>query len=1158
MKSLERQVDELRARAQQALAQSAASPDAPGVPDVPGLRDDMHDAMRLLEELRIYQTELEIQNQDLIAAQGVAGEALRKYKWLFESLPLHGLIVDKQGFVVEGNALAREEFGLRQQASLQRRSIYQLFDMESRTALHAALSSNTAPTATIACQFEHTAGDQPQQTRYAQAFVLPLPGADPGQEHRLMLLVDRTAEHSLQRKHHALVQSEANLQTERNRLNNILDGTRAATWEWEVQSRTIEINARWKELLGYSAQELQHVTLDTKWEFAHPDDVKRAQQLLVAHLGGRLEFYECELRMRHKSGNWVWTIDRARIVERDADGRPLRVAGTQLDVTRSVEMRQRMETSFALLSNLTRQLPGVLYQFQQFADGRSCFPYASDGMRQIYGVFPTDVREDASSVFAVLHPDDLQRVADSIAESARTLKPWVCEYRVNLPGSGTHWLHGTAQPERMADASILWHGFISDITEHKVAEERFLQFNRDFEAFLDQTSDFIYFKDRQSRFRFCSQALADICGYPSWRDMRGLHDLEVFPEDLARIYQAEEVPVLEQGIALTDKINPFVDAKGQPGIVQTNKWPLFDANGAVVGVFGISRDVTEAMRSEARLRLAAGVFTHAREAIMITEPDGTILDVNESFTRITGFTRAEALGNTPRILKSGRQGEEFYARMWSTIANEDHWSGEIWNRRKNGEVYPGMITITAVRDALSQVKNYVCLFSDITSQKNHQNELEHIAHYDLLTGLPNRALFADRLEQALLQSQRRNRALSVIFLDLDGFKTVNDAYGHAAGDELLITLSKRMKAAMREGDSLARIGGDEFVAVLVDLEPHDDCIPVLERLLEAASAPVDVNTAQGLMPVKVSASIGMTAYPRDGVDGELLMRHADQAMYMAKQSGKNRYHLFDVDKDVVVQSQREKIEQLQTALRDGALELYYQPKVNIRTGKVVGLEALIRWNHKEQGVLSPGLFLPLVEHHPLGIAIGEWVIDTALQQMCRWQAQDLNIPVSVNVGPLQLQQKNFPDKLKEILDRYPQLPSGSMELEILESSAMQDVQDAARVLQTCRDHGVLFSLDDFGTGYSSLNYLKHLPVDTVKIDQGFVRDMLSDPDDLAIVTGVIGLAAAFGRHIVAEGVETCQHAQKLMQLGCDVVQGYGIARPMQASDVPEWVRQYKG
>jgi diguanylate cyclase (GGDEF)-like protein/PAS domain S-box-containing protein len=543
---------------------------------------------------------------------------------------------------------------------------------------------------------------------------------------------------------------------------------------------------------------------------------------------------------------------------------------------------------------------------------------------------------------------------------------------------------------------------------------------------------------------------------------------------------------------------------------------------------------------------------------MITDLDGTILDINDSFNRITGFTRDDALGNNPRMLRSGRQSEELYESMSSTVSTEGHWSGEMWNRRKSGEIYPVMMTVCAVRDGQDLVKNYVSLFADITLLKNHQIELEQIAHFDLLTGLPNRALFSDRLEQALLQSQRRNRALSVVFMDLDGFKSVNDAYGHSAGDELLVTIAQRMKSALREGDSLARIGGDEFVAVLVDLDQQDDCLPVLDRLLQAASAPVAVHTEQGRVTTQVSASIGMTAYPRDGVDAEMLMRHADQAMYMAKQSGKNRYHLFDVEKDVVVKSQREQIAQLQSALDDGMLELYYQPKVNIQTGAVVGLEALIRWNHPERGVLSPAMFLPLVEHHSVGVNIGEWVIESALKQMRQWQQGKQNIPVSVNVGPMQLQQKEFAEKLREALARYPELPPFSLELEILESSAIQEVQSVANILQACRVHGVLFALDDFGTGFSSLNYLKHLPVDTVKVDQGFVRDMLSDPDDLAIVAGVIGLATAFGRSIVAEGVETNQHAKRLSEMGCDVVQGYGIARPMRAQAVVEWVGNWRG
>jgi diguanylate cyclase (GGDEF)-like protein/PAS domain S-box-containing protein len=1153
MRSLEQEIDELRQRARQLLDKGPGQSGNPAF--AVGMQDGMHDAMRLLEELRIYQTELEIQNQDLRAAQNVAEEALRKYKWLFENMPLHGLIVDRQGFVVEGNALAREQFGLREQTALQRRSVYQLFSLESRAGLHAALAGNSVPGDAIQCHFEFRDSTQPQ---YSEAHVLSLPDVDASPGYRLVLLVDRTAEQSLHVKQRALLQTQDSLITERNRLNNVLEGTRAATWEWEVHSREIEVNARWKEMLGYGPNDFLHLTLDTKWELTHPEDARKAHSKLTSHLAGRLEFYECELRMRHKSGAWIWTIDRARIVQRDEGGRPLRVAGTQLEVTESTELRLKMEASLSLLANLTRQLPGVLYQFRQFPDGKSCFPYASDGLRQIYGVSPADVREDATRVFSVLHPDDLQMVSDSIEKSAQTLKPWVCEYRVCLPTEGIRWVSGSARPERLIDGSILWHGFISDITDHRLAEEKFLQFNRDFETFLDQTTDFVYFKDRQSRFRFCSQALANICGFPDWRDMRGCHDLEVFTAANAHIYQAEEVQVLEQGIPLLNKIDPYTDVEGHCGFVQTNKWPILDAAGTVVGIFGISRDVSDAVRAESQLRLAASVFTHAREAIMITDLDGTILDINDSFNRITGFTRDDALGNNPRMLRSGRQSEELYESMSSTVSTEGHWSGEMWNRRKSGEIYPVMMTVCAVRDGQDLVKNYVSLFADITLLKNHQIELEQIAHFDLLTGLPNRALFSDRLEQALLQSQRRNRALSVVFMDLDGFKSVNDAYGHSAGDELLVTIAQRMKSALREGDSLARIGGDEFVAVLVDLDQQDDCLPVLDRLLQAASAPVAVHTEQGRVTTQVSASIGMTAYPRDGVDAEMLMRHADQAMYMAKQSGKNRYHLFDVEKDVVVKSQREQIAQLQSALDDGMLELYYQPKVNIQTGAVVGLEALIRWNHPERGVLSPAMFLPLVEHHSVGVNIGEWVIESALKQMRQWQQGKQNIPVSVNVGPMQLQQKEFAEKLREALARYPELPPFSLELEILESSAIQEVQSVANILQACRVHGVLFALDDFGTGFSSLNYLKHLPVDTVKVDQGFVRDMLSDPDDLAIVAGVIGLATAFGRSIVAEGVETNQHAKRLSEMGCDVVQGYGIARPMRAQAVVEWVGNWRG
>ena len=725
------------------------------------------------------------------------------------------------------------------------------------------------------------------------------------------------------------------------------------------------------------------------------------------------------------------------------------------------------------------------------------------------------------------------------------------DYELDLPG-GKRWFHLSAQPLRepgMSGAVMMQ----IDITARKAAEQALAVFNRDFESFLDQTTDFVYFKDQDSRFRFCSQTMATITGHTHWRDMIGKHDLEVFPPDTARIYQEEEVPIFLHGTPLLNKIVPFYDAQGQPGFVQTNKWPLFDDQGTVVGLFGISRDVTEQRKSEARLQLAANVFTHAREGIMITEEDGTIVDVNDTFTTITGFSREEVIGQNPRILKSGLQTPEAYAEMWTSLADKGHWYGEVWNRRKSGEIIAEMQSISAVRDANGTTQNYVSLFSDITILKEHERQLEHIAHFDALTNLPNRVLLADRLRQAMIQSQRRGHSVAVVYLDLDGFKAVNDSHGHEVGDALLIAVSQRVKAALREGDTLARVGGDEFVAVLADVERAQDCEPVLVRMLLGASEPVTVGDAI----MRVSASMGVTLYPQDGVDADLLMRHADQAMYAAKHSGKNRFHLFDVAQDAVINTRRETMERIRQGLIRQEFALYYQPKVNMRTGVVIGAEALVRWQHPEQGLLDPSAFLPIIEDHAFSIEFGDWVINTALAQMSAWKQSGLSVSVSVNIGARQLQQDGFATRLNQLLADHPDVQPHCLQLEILETSALEDITKASAAMHACCELGVSFALDDFGTGYSSLTYLKRLPTEMLKIDQSFVRDMLTDPDDLAIVQGVISLAGAFHRMVIAEGVETAAHGAKLLSLDCELAQGYGIARPMLADDLPAWVKTWQ-
>ncbi len=570
-------------------------------------------------------------------------------------------------------------------------------------------------------------------------------------------------------------------------------------------------------------------------------------------------------------------------------------------------------------------------------------------------------------------------------------------------------------------------------------------------------------------------------------------------------------------------------------------------------ITGFNRLLITLREREEKLNLAASVFTHASEGIMITDTSGSIIEVNDTFCTITGYNREEVVGKNPRFLQSGRQTADFYTSMWTSLLETKHWHGEIWNRRKTGEVFAELATISAICDANGKAHSYVALFTDITAMKDHQQQLEYIAHYDVLTNLPNRVLLSDRLQQFMQQCERRKLSLAVVYLDLDGFKAINDTHGHQMGDELLITLSLRMKEALRNGDTIARIGGDEFVAVLVDIEKMTDCEPVLVRLLQASAYPVTVKNTI----LQVSASIGVTLYPQDGVDADLLMRHADQAMYIAKQAGKNRYHLFDTHHDAMIRTQRESLDAILHALDHHEFELYYQPKVNMRTGDIIGVEALIRWQHPELGLLLPNKFLPVIENHPISVKLGEWVIDNALTQIAEWQSIGLDIPVSVNVGARQLQQPDFATRLSSVFSSHQDVQPGSLELEILETSALEDIMDVSATLNACREIGVSFSLDDFGTGYSSLTYLKRLPVDLLKIDQSFVRGMLDDPDDCAIVWGVIGLAASFNRQVIAEGVETVAHGSQLLLLGCELAQGYGIARPMPAAEIPVWVASWK-
>jgi len=575
---------------------------------------------------------------------------------------------------------------------------------------------------------------------------------------------------------------------------------------------------------------------------------------------------------------------------------------------------------------------------------------------------------------------------------------------------------------------------------------------------------------------------------------------------------------------------------------------LYDANGNIIAGLVLASDISERKRNDSRLRLAAQVFENAQEAILFTNVDGSIEDVNPAFVKITGFEREEVLGCKPSLLHSGLQTDEFYQQFWQSLHDNGQWRGEICNRRKNGELLPEWLSITAIRDLKGQVEHYLAVFSDITHIKQYEMQLEKTAHFDSLTGVPNRILLVDRLKQAIANCNRENKLLAVCYLDLDGFKPINDEFGHQAGDQVLIECARRISREIRELDTVARVGGDEFVVLLQNFEHAHECSNTLDRLLRTIAEPYRIDNRL----CEVSASIGVTLYPLDRMDSDILIRHADQAMYSAKQSGKNRYHFFDADQDDRLRQFNENLDRIRHGLLNDEFELFYQPKVNLPSGILAGAEALIRWNHPERGLLLPNEFLPCIQQTELEMVMGEWVIERALRQQKEWFSQGLQCELSINISAHHLQAEQFIRVLQQKISAYPELPHGSLQIEILETAALEEYDKVRAVIAACKQMGISFALDDFGTGYSSLTYLRDLPTETIKIDRSFVHDMLEDQRDYAIIRGVIALAKAFNRQIVAEGVESLEHFKALAELGCHIAQGFGVARPMPATAFLDW------
>ncbi len=563
----------------------------------------------------------------------------------------------------------------------------------------------------------------------------------------------------------------------------------------------------------------------------------------------------------------------------------------------------------------------------------------------------------------------------------------------------------------------------------------------------------------------------------------------------------------------------------------------------------LTKEITQRRKAEDGLRLSAKVFEQNSEAIMITDADYAIVSVNRAFTQITGYSEVEAIGRNPRFLASGRQNQSYYQNFYEALERTGLWRGEIWNKRKNGEIFPQWSTVSVLRDDAGAITHYIAVFLDITERKKEEEHIQYLANYDVLTGLPNRYLLGDRLENALNMAQRHETKLAVLFIDLDHFKNVNDSLGHDVGDELLKTISLRLKACLRRSDTIARQGGDEFIALLGDLNSEDEVTFVAEKMIDSLRGEFKVGEHQ----LSISLSIGVSIYPDDGDSAVQLLRNADLAMYRAKDSGRSQFQYYEASMNVKALKRMQLENDLRNAISKEQLMLYYQPKVNTLSGAVVGMEALLRWNHPQQGFISPAEFIPVAEESGLINEIGDWVLRQAVLQQRIWQSQGYQIvPIAVNLSARQFGQKGVVEKIQAIL-REVGIPPHYIELELTESLLMDMGHNSLAVMNQLSEAGFDLSLDDFGTGYSSLSRLKLLPVKSLKIDQSFVRDIASDENDEAIVNATAVLAHALEMKVIAEGVETQEQLDFIRDLMCEEYQGYLFSRPLPAAEVVKYL-----
>lgn len=874
---------------------------------------------------------------------------------------------------------------------------------------------------------------------------------------------------------------------------------------------------------------------------------KRPKELVKSGIQTR-EFYEI-LWNTILSGK-VW---RGEVVNKRKDGThyteemtitPVyaddRIITHFIAVKQDISERKAAEIKLKQSENTYRGILNSITEAVYILSKEGVFLDVNHGAELMYGYTREELIGKSPEFVSAPHKNDLKAVSDSIQKALcgtpQSFEFWGKRKNGEIFPKSVSLVNGDYFGKQIVIATA------RDITEPRHAKQQLIEAEQTYRGILNSAYETVCILDEQRRFLDLNQAAQQAYGYnkeeclgrtPEFLFASGMNDLSC----LTSYFQAAA-----QGVPQRFDFW-FVNKAGKRSIreVSLSKGLYFGSAAFIV----VTRDITERNEAEAKLREAAAVMQNTHEGVMITDASSTLLAVNPAFTRITGYSEAEVLGKNSRLLNSGRQDKAFYRTLWRSVSTHGFWQGELWNRRKNGEIYPQLLTISTIFDDQGKPIRYLGVFADITQIKESQAQLEFMAHHDPLTKLPNRSLAESRLEQELEQAHRHNQQLSVLFIDLDRFKQVNDSFGHLVGDELLCAVAKRLNERLREGDTLGRLGGDEFILIASPLQEKQDAAIIARDFINALSEPFDLSNG---VEVFIGGSIGISLFPGDGETVADLTKNADAAMYLAKENGRNQFSFYTSELNADARNKLEMENDLRRAVLQNDLTLHFQPKVDLRTGNICGAEALARWQKPDGTWISPYQFIPLAEKSGVILTIGNWVLERTCLQMRAWL--DAGLPeacVALNVSARQFRSGHLDKLVAAALLKF-KIPPHCLELELTESMLMHEPDRAIATMNKLKTVGVKLSLDDFGTGYSNFGYLRRFPIDSLKIDQSFVQGVATRAEDAMIVDSIIGLAQRMKLRVVGEGVETKEQLAYLSTRGCDELQGYLFSKALPADD----------